>query len=210
MSKKIVLFLVLFCSLILIVVGLAIALQSANKLSENTFVPVNEFDPSDIVVWTIGDSDTLPFFIDAVNSQGVETTPITIQNFESNSSLKSLVLNNQSIIVFGVDWLKQNNNQQLYDFLVATTKDVGGIVVTGESAVDLYIILEKAGLYTIARDEYGALRVPGSEDVTIVGFALKETVTPNGDPYYVPSHFSTASTESNFIMKDILEWLMTT
>jgi hypothetical protein len=118
------------------------------------------------------------------------------------------VLNDRSLIVFDGNWLKQNDNQPLSDFLTAISKDVGGILAVGESATNLYLALDKAGIRELSRDESGNIRFPVSEgDVAIVGFALKKSSTFSGEPHYVSSIFSTCSTDSYDLMHDVVNWL---
>jgi hypothetical protein len=208
-KKKFVCVVALFCALSLLMsMAATMACQPANNnIPATSNVDENKIVLQDIAAWTVGSDESLIPFVDTVTSQGAKTASIDLNNLEFDSNLKSTVLSNRSIIVFDGAWLKQNDDQQLYDFLTTNVKDVGGIVVAGESATDLYLVLEKAGMYTIARNEDGSLRIPISDDATITGFALKETTTPNGEPYYVRSHFSTNNVDSYLTMRDIVNWL---
>jgi hypothetical protein len=204
MQKKALTILSLCVLIILISLVAIFASQSINK---NT--PVNALPPLelDFKVWTIGDSEALTSFIDVANSHGAETAALDIKRFESNSNLKESVLNKQSLIVIDGNWLKQNDNQQLYDFLKTTTKNVGGIIVTGELPSNLDIILDKADIYLLPRDENGNLRISGAENSRFVGFALVQARDRDGTSHYVPSHFSTGDIDSYGAIRGIVGWL---
>jgi hypothetical protein len=206
-KKNLVLTILLFCILIILISFAAV--MTSRSVNSNT--PVTERPPLklDFAAWIIGDSEALTSFTNMANSHGAETAMIDLHSFESNSSLKSSVLNDRSLIVFDGNWLKQNDNQQLSDFLTAISKDVGGILVVGESKNNLYLALDKADICELSRDESGNIRFPVSEeDVAIVGFALKKCPTFSGEPYYVSSIFSTcSSTDSYGLMQAVVNWL---
>jgi hypothetical protein len=67
--------------------------------------------------------------------------------------------------------------------------------------------LDKAELKTLGRDENDNLRTPFEDNLPFAGFALIERHNPDGKPYYVPSNFSTSSTDSYWVMHDIVNWL---
>lgn len=201
-KQKIVSAILLICSLILpIAIGATLAFQSID-----TTPAAQKINPQDITAWNIGDSDAMAGFLNKANAQGAKTHVLDILSFNSNQSIRSSVLSKQSIIMFDGTWLKQNDNQMLNDFVITTVKKVGGLTVTGESTSILYDILDKAGVYTLFRDDSG-VRNPVRDNPAIVGFAFKEEITPAGKHYYAPSIFTSNSTDSYKTMQDIASWL---
>jgi hypothetical protein len=204
-KEKLVLTILLLSTLI-ILISIA-AIMTFQSVNSNT--PVTKRPPLklDFTAWAIGDSEVLTSFIDMANSHGAETAVLDLHSFGSNSSLKSLVLNDSSLIVFDGNWLKQNDNQQLYAFLTAISKDVGGILVIGEPTTNLYIVLEKAGVRELSRDESGNIRFPVPENAAVAGFALKKAINPYDELYYFPSTFTTCNLDSYDLMQQVITWL---
>ncbi len=169
--------------------------------NQSTVEP-NEMEVVDLVFWNMGTNAELETIYDqAQTSKIFETKSLEISSFEANPDVKSSILSRTSVIMIDGNWLIQNNNEALDRFLNATIKDVGAVIVVGESTSNLYVVLDRAGIYKVARYDNGDLNPAGNSPFA-AGFCLKP-ITENEKERYVGGIFSCISANGVDLIENI-------
>lgn len=195
----------LFC-LILLALALSVFTFQTNN------VPVPEELESNIadehlMIWTFGTNDLIESLQTNPQAEGTPVTTLSIEDFNSNSELQSMVLNKSSIIIFDGNWLNQNDNQETYDFVNATASKIGSFFAVGGSNTKLYEILEKADVYTMGRDDNGIPRNPASHGLSIVGFRLQLVTDIDGTQHFATGHYGNGNLNDPELLRSIVAFL---
>lgn len=189
---------------------LILALSVFNLQPNNSPVPDqldNNIGDEHLMIWTFGTNDLIESLQTSPQAEGTRVTSLSIEDFNLNSEIRSMVLNKSSIIIFDSIWLNQNDNQATYDFVNASASKVGSFFAVGGSNAKLYEILEKADVYTMCRDDNGIPRNPASHGMPIVGFRLQLVRDIEGTQHFVTGHYGSGNLNDPGLLKSIVAFL---
>ncbi len=195
----------LFC-LALLILALSVFTLQPNKAPVPDQLE-NNIGDEHLMIWTLGTNDFIESLQTNPQAEGTPVTSLSIEDFNSNSEMRSMVLNKSSIIIFDSIWLNQNDNQSTYDFVNASASEIGSFFAVGGSNAKLYEILEKADVYTMGRDDNGIPRNPASHSMPIIGFRLQLVRDIDGSQHYANCHYSNGNLNGPDLLETIVEFL---
>lgn len=197
--KKITLMILSMILPLLLVVCFTLASTSYFNKSASTSAVV---DPKDVTIWHIGSSNVI---LDTIL---VKMQQLGAEVKRPNNTSISASLNEMSLVVFDGDWISERiNDYDIHRFLGDACRGKAKLIAAGGSTSRFFEALDKAGINELGRDDTGNMRNPAYFNPPIVGFKLKQAITPNGQQYSYPSIFTSNTLDIDVMVQALTNWL---
>jgi hypothetical protein len=128
--------------------------------------------------------------------------------FELNNTSEPIDIDNMSLVMIESEWVfNQIGNSEIHAFLRNSVNEGAKLVAMGKQTSIFFQVLDEAGVNLLARDDDGTIRNPADDNPPMVGFRLKEAITPIGNLYLYPSLFFCSSEDVDLQLQEIVNWI---
>lgn len=159
----------------------------------------------DVTVWYVGNFSVFSSILEEFQLLGAQTKMLDVLVYDASF----LKLNEFSVIFFESSWLgEQKDNPEFHNALKNVINNGTQLVSIGESTSNLFEILDNAGISAAGGPEDGTIRNPASNTSPIVGFKLKQAMTPTGDQYDYPSIFVANGEKMPLNLEGLISWVV--
>jgi hypothetical protein len=157
----------------------------------------------DVTVWHVGNFSDFRSTLEEFQLLGAQTKQYDELIYDG----LVLELNEFSVILFESSWLDgQKDNPEFHNALKNIINTRAKLISIGEPTSKLFEVLDNAGIFPLGKNEDGTVRNPASNNPLIVGFKLKQAMTPTGEQYDYSSIFAANGENMPPNLEGLISW----